>query len=121
VFPACLKFKGGKGVATTLGMLLALSPPVGASCCLIWLAMAIIFRYSSLAALVAIFCAPPAAWFFTHDEMLAGTCSLIAVLVWMKHRANIKRLVSGEEPKIGKKTFSSPTPTSGEGQGETML
>ncbi len=103
MFPACLKFKGGKGVATTLGMLLALSPMVGAASCLIWLAMAVIFRYSSLAALVAILCAPPVAWLATHDDMLAGTVSLVALLVWIKHRANIRRLVSGEEPKIGKK------------------
>jgi glycerol-3-phosphate acyltransferase PlsY len=110
VFPACLKFKGGKGVATTLGVLLALSFPVGAACCLIWLAMAFAFRYSSLAALVAILCAPPAAWFFTHDETLAGVCSLIALLVWIKHRANIRRLVAGEEPRIGKK---KPVPETG--------
>lgn len=102
MFPILLRFKGGKGVATTLGVLLALAPWVGAACCLIWLIMALAFRYSSLAALAAILASPTLAWLFTLDSNLAFTCSIIVLLVWVKHRANIKRLIAGEEPKIGK-------------------
>jgi glycerol-3-phosphate acyltransferase PlsY len=103
VFPVWLKFKGGKGVATSLGMLLALAPWVGVTACLTWLAMALIFKFSSLAALTAFLIAPLAANFIYHDATLAGVCSFIALLVWAKHRANIRRLVAGEEPRIGKK------------------
>ena len=103
LFPVWLKFKGGKGVATSLGMLLALAPWVGATACLTWLAMALIFKFSSLAALAAFLIAPLAANFIYHDATLAGVCSFIALLVWVKHRANIKRLAAGEEPRIGKK------------------
>jgi len=104
MFPVWLKFKGGKGVATTLGMLLALAPTVGAAACLIWLVMAAIFRYSSLAALVAILATPALSHIIYGDPNLSGVCAIITVLVWFKHRANLKRLVAGEEPKIGKKT-----------------
>ncbi len=102
MFPLWLKFAGGKGVATTLGVLLALSLPVGIVSCMIWLAVAYGFRYSSLAALVATLCAPLAAWVFTGDSALAGICSMAALLVWIKHRPNLRRLAAGEEPKIGK-------------------
>ena len=103
MFPIWLKFKGGKGVATTLGMLLALAPFVGLSACGTWLAMAFIFRYSSLSALVAIAITPAAAHFIYKDPTLSGVCALIALAVWIKHRENLKRLAKGEEPKIGKK------------------
>ncbi|MCB9991959.1 MAG: glycerol-3-phosphate 1-O-acyltransferase PlsY [Rhodospirillales bacterium] len=103
LFPVWLKFKGGKGVATTLGMLLAAAPLVGIGACVIWLLTAVIFRYSSLSALVAIFAAPPLAHFIYADPSLTGVCGVITVLVWFKHRSNIQRLVKGEEPKIGKK------------------
>ncbi len=103
MFPVWLKFKGGKGVATTLGMLLALAPPVGAGCCIVWAIMAAIFRYSSLSALVAVFAAPALANFIYTDANLTGVCAIITLLVWIKHRSNIQRLVKGEEPKIGKK------------------
>lgn len=100
MFPVWLKFKGGKGVATTLGMLLALSPIVGAAACALWLGMAIAFRYSSLAALTAIIMTPFIAEFGLGDSNLAGVCGLTALLVWIKHRPNIHRLIKGEEPKI---------------------
>ena len=102
-FPVWLKFKGGKGVATTLGMLIALAPYVGLGACAVWLFMALTFRYSSLSALVAALSAPFFAHFIYGNDNLAGTCGLIAMLVWIKHRSNIKRLVNGEEPKIGMK------------------
>ena len=106
VFPACLKFKGGKGVATALGTLLALAPWVGIAACAIWLSMAVAFRYSSLAALAALLVAPLLAHVVYHDANLAGVCGIIALLVWFRHRANIKRLLAGEEPKIGRKNVA---------------
>ena len=109
VFPVWLKFKGGKGVATALGTLLALAPWVGVGACAIWLATAFAFRYSSLAALTALLLSPVLAHFIYHDADLAAVCSFIALLVWFRHRANIKRLLAGEEPKIGGKK-STPLP-----------
>ena len=102
-YPIWLKFKGGKGVATTLGTLIALSWPVGLSACGIWLVSAALFRISSLAALIAVGLTPVIAHFMTGNANLSGLCALIAALVYIKHRENIKRLFAGEEPKIGKK------------------
>jgi glycerol-3-phosphate acyltransferase PlsY len=104
LFPIWLKFKGGKGVATTLGMLLALAPTIGVLCCALWLLTALIFRFSSLSALVAILCAPALSHFIYQDTTLTGACAVITLLVWFKHRSNIQRLIEGKEPKIGKKT-----------------
>lgn len=103
IFPVWLKFKGGKGVATTLGTLLILQPAVGAASCAIWLATAFITRYSSLSALIAIAAAPAISYFFVKDANFTGLCGIIATLVFFKHRANIARLLKGEEPRIGKK------------------
>lgn len=103
IFPLWLKFKGGKGVATTLGMLLALAPLTGGIACLTWLAVAATFRISSLSALVALALSPVSAWFIYNDMRLALVCAMIAALVFFTHRTNIKRLLKGEEPKIGKK------------------
>ncbi len=122
LFPVWLKFKGGKGVATTLGTLLALTFWVGALCCLTWLLVAFVFRYSSLAALMSVAMAPVYAWIlpwgfslgevfapgfgdllFRGDLQLIQITAALAVLVWIRHSANIKRLLSGEEPKIGQK------------------
>jgi glycerol-3-phosphate acyltransferase PlsY len=101
-FPIYLKFKGGKGVATFLGTLLALAFPVGLSACLTWLATAMIFRISSLAALVAALLSPLLAWVLGYGDLiiLAGA---LALLVWIRHYANIARLIDGSEPRIGKK------------------
>lgn len=110
LFPVWLKFKGGKGVATTLGILLALAWPVGVLACLTWLVVAVLFRYSSLSALVATAAAVGyAAWLGTRQE--AEFALFLAVLVWFSHRANIRRLLRGEEPKIGsgRKGEASPT------------
>ena len=101
-FPVWLNFKGGKGVATTLGVLLAVSWPVGIGACLTWVAVAAIFRYSSLAALVALALSPFYALIFS-DVWVTVTALILAVLAILRHRANIQRLVSGTEPKIGKK------------------
>lgn len=102
LFPVWLKFKGGKGVATTLGVLLAAIPVVGLAACILWLLMAVTFRYSSLAALTAILATPPLAHILYAEPTLTGLCAAISLLVWFKHRANIQRLVAGTEPKIGK-------------------
>ncbi|MDV7341671.1 glycerol-3-phosphate 1-O-acyltransferase PlsY [Terasakiella sp. A23] len=101
-FPMWLRFKGGKGVATTLGVLLALSWPAGVATCLTWLVVAVAFRYSSLSALVA-FAASPIYMYFLGDENKAVLAVLLAVLGIARHHENIKRLMAGEESKIGQK------------------
>ena len=101
-FPIWLKFKGGKGVATTLGVLLAAVPFAGLAACGIWLASAFAFKISSLAALIAIGITPIIA-FFIYGAAPAGICALIALLVFWRHKENIQRLLKGEEPKIGAK------------------
>ncbi len=102
-FPVWLKFQGGKGVATTLGMFLALAPYTGLVACGTWLLMALIFRLSSLAALVAMISTPVSAYVIYHDPALASVSLFVAALVWYRHKANIRRLLKGEESKIGKK------------------
>ncbi|TCS62502.1 glycerol-3-phosphate 1-O-acyltransferase PlsY [Varunaivibrio sulfuroxidans] len=101
-FPLWLRFKGGKGVATTLGTLLALSWPVGLAACGTWLLTAALFRYSSLAALFALGLAPAYAWMFSTPQNSLGA-ALLAVLAFARHHQNIRRLIRGKEPKIGAK------------------
>jgi glycerol-3-phosphate acyltransferase PlsY len=101
-FPIWLRFKGGKGVATTLGTMLAAVPIAGALSCLTWLATFAIFRYSSLAALVALALGPVFAWAL-GDVQAAIAFVFLAALGWVRHHANIRRLMHGEEPKIGVK------------------
>jgi acyl phosphate:glycerol-3-phosphate acyltransferase len=114
VFPIWLGFKGGKGVATALGLLLAAAWPIGALACLTWLVVAAAFRFSSLAALAALALAPVYA--FTADRLLwplwgsaivyaqvAKLALVVAILVWIRHAGNIRRLLSGTEPRIGQK------------------
>lgn len=101
-FPVWLKFKGGKGVATALGVLLAAVPYAGMISCATWLLIAFIFKYSSLAALVAIAVAPVAAGLI-YGTASGAVCFMITLIVWWRHKANIKRLLKGEEPKIGSK------------------
>lgn len=103
LFPVWLRFRGGKGVATALGALLAWAWPVGIACCATWLLVAFIFRFSSLSALIALATAPLYAWFLMGDLQLVEMSALVAVLVWWSHRANIRRLLAGQEPKIGAK------------------
>jgi glycerol-3-phosphate acyltransferase PlsY len=101
-FPIWLKFEGGKGVATFLGTLLALWFPAGAFACAIWLACALFFRFSSLAALIAA-AASPLALFAMGRLSFALAALFMTVLIFIRHRANIERLMKGEEPKIGAK------------------
>ncbi len=101
-FPVWLGFKGGKGVATFLGLWLALAWPVGVACCLTWLAAAAVTRISSMGALTAAVASPLWALLLGHG---AGTvlAVLLAALVLIRHHANISRILKGEEPKIGQK------------------
>lgn len=101
-FPVWLRFQGGKGVATTLGVLTALSWQVGLACGATWLVVAFTLRYSSLSALVA-FAASPFYMYFLADENKAVLAVLLAVLGFVRHQDNIKRLLAGEETKIGQK------------------
>jgi len=98
-FPVWLNMKGGKGVATTLGVLLATAPPVGALACLTWLAVAWFLHYSSLSALVALTLAPFFALAFS-DVGHALVYAILAILALVRHRANIERLLAGTEPRI---------------------
>ena len=102
MFPVWLRFRGGKGVATTLGVLVGLAWPVGLFAALIWLAVALVSRYSSLSALVAAALAPPAMWYVANG-FDAAVVLAISVLVWVRHHENIRRLLRGEEPKIGRR------------------
>ena len=103
LFPVWLRFKGGKGVATALGVLLAIAWQVGLAACATWLVVAGALRFSSLAALVALAAAPLYAWWFHGDLQLAELAAIIAALVWLRHHANIARLIKGQEPRIGRK------------------
>ena len=105
LFPVWLKFKGGKGVATFLGVALALAWPLGLAACTTWLIMAVIFRISSLAALTAAALSPIAAFFLADMGPPAPMlCLFMAVLIFIRHLENISRLTKGTEPRIGKKT-----------------
>jgi glycerol-3-phosphate acyltransferase PlsY len=99
VAPVWLGFKGGKGVATTLGVLFAIFWPLGLIACAVWLIVAFAFRYSSLAALIALASAPGFA-LLLDNERIAWLAGFLALIVIAKHRANIGRLIKGTETKI---------------------
>jgi len=101
LFPVWLGFRGGKGVATGLGVLLAASWPVGLACCAVWLLAAKFLKMSSAAALTAFAAAPLFALVLSSADH-ALMALLIAVLVFWRHEANIRRLLAGTEPRIGK-------------------
>ena len=101
-FPVWLGFRGGKGVATYLGILLALAWPMGLAACLIWLLIAILTRYSSLAALVAAGWVPVVMSFTGYGDFFALGI-IMALLLYARHWGNIRRLRAGTEPKIGAK------------------
>jgi acyl phosphate:glycerol-3-phosphate acyltransferase len=102
LFPVWLKFKGGKGVATYIGVLLGLFWPGAVAFCVVWLATAFASRYSSLSALVASAVTPISLWWFGYLP-LAVLFLLLTALLWYKHRPNIERLMNGTEGKIGAK------------------
>jgi acyl phosphate:glycerol-3-phosphate acyltransferase len=103
LFPVWLKFKGGKGVATFIGVLLGLYWPCALIFCAIWLVVALAFRFSSLAALVASALTPPALWLLGRPGD-AALFLLLSAALWIMHRANIQRLLAGTEGKIGATT-----------------
>jgi acyl phosphate:glycerol-3-phosphate acyltransferase len=100
LFPVWLGFKGGKGVATACGVLLAYLWPVGLAALATWLVVAIVTRYSSLAAVVASLAAPIYAWFASHEVRPVIVVVILAVLVLVRHSDNIGRLIRGEEGRI---------------------
>lgn len=100
-YPVWLRFRGGKGVATFLGIALALSWPVGLVYAAVWLTVLALFRYSSVGGMAAAVSAPVAAAVWGAFELAILFLALALVVLW-KHRANIDRLLSGEEPKVGK-------------------
>ena len=101
LFPVWLAFKGGKGVATFFGTLLAAAWPVGLAAGATWLVMAAVFRISSLAALTAVAVAPLIALALGRPRPIALLAAVMAVLVYLRHLPNIRRLLKGEEPRIG--------------------
>jgi glycerol-3-phosphate acyltransferase PlsY len=99
-FPVWLSFKGGKGMATTIGLYLAALPVAGVMACATWLVIAGLFRYSSLAALVALALTPLYAFILGYPNAALAFLAL-GILGWVRHHANIARLLKGAEPKIG--------------------
>jgi acyl phosphate:glycerol-3-phosphate acyltransferase len=107
LFPVWLGFKGGKGVATFIGVLIAFAWPVALGFGAIWLAVAAVSRYSSLAALIASAATPVLMWYFASPRS-AVLFAVLAVALWITHRANIARLMAGSESKIGKAAERMP-------------
>jgi acyl phosphate:glycerol-3-phosphate acyltransferase len=105
VFPIYLKFKGGKGVATSYGVVLAVAPWTGLVCLVVWGLVAFIWRYSSLSALISFACYPALTFFSdSSPSKPLGLLSLfIFSMIYYRHRENIRRLLSGTEPRIGGK------------------
>lgn len=103
LYPVFHGFKGGKGVATAAGILLAFNPWLGLATLVTWILIAVFFRYSSLAALVAAIFAPVYAFFlFGASPVLPAVIAMSVLLVW-RHRTNIRKLLAGEESRIGSK------------------
>ncbi len=103
IFPLFLKFKGGKGVATALGVLAGFSGPLALAAAAVWLVVALLTRYSSLAALAAALATPVAGWMLLADQStLACVTVLAAILIW-RHQGNIRKLLAGTEGRIGEK------------------
>lgn len=112
LFPVFLGFRGGKGVATTLGVVLAAMPAVGGVLLLLWLLVAAVWRYSSLAALAAAGALPALVWLFDGRPVMVLLGALLAALIFWRHRENIERLRHGTEGKIGQK--ARPVDTDGQ-------
>ena len=108
LFPIWLKFKGGKGVATYIGVLFGLAWPIGLLFCLVWLATAALTRYSSLAALVASAATPIALWVSGWPQA-ALLFAVLTLLLFTRHRENMVRLLKGTEGKIGGKAATPPS------------
>ena len=103
LFPVWLRFKGGKGVATYLGVLIGVKASIALVFAAIWLSLAYLFRYSSLSALVASALTPLLLWFWAGMPKAALVMAGLTALLWIMHRENIARLLAGREGKIGQK------------------
>ncbi len=106
LFPVFFRFQGGKGVATALGVLFGLSVYIGVVTGLLWLVMAFLFRYSSLAALTAMAFAPLFVWLFWPEPWLLVIQSVITLILFWRHKRNIQQLLRGEEKRIGRSNKS---------------
>jgi glycerol-3-phosphate acyltransferase PlsY len=109
LYPVFHRFKGGKGVATAAGVFFGFSVWLGLAALATWIAIAVFFRYSSLAALIAALFAPAYAWFLNLDEFLVVVAAIGLLLIW-RHRENIARLLAGTESRLGQKKTSPPGP-----------
>lgn len=112
MWPIFFGFKGGKGVATAVGVLLALSWPTALACLVVWLIVAFALKMSSLAALLAAALSPIFAFFFINNTVLVSTICVIAILIIIRHKSNIQNLLQGKEGKIGSKTPPEEPPSS---------
>ncbi len=101
IFPIYFKFEGGKGVATLIGILFATHWLLGVAYVISWILIAIIFRYSSLAALVAAFSTPLYAYFFVHNFHYVMSFAVLTLILFWRHKSNIYNLLNGKEDKIG--------------------
>ena len=110
VFPAWLKFRGGKGVATAAGVLIAFDWRIGLGTIVVWLAVAALGRYSSLASLTAALAAPLLTWWLHGTGPLLAAVALMSVILFVRHRANIVNLARGEESRIGEKKSQEAVP-----------
>jgi glycerol-3-phosphate acyltransferase PlsY len=102
LFPAWAGFRGGKGAATGLGVLIAASPIVGLACAVVWIAMLALLRISSVATLTATLAAPLLAWALHAGPTVLALALCGGALIWWRHRANLERLWAGTEPRIGR-------------------
>ena len=103
-YPIYLAFKGGKGVATSFGVILAVTPLIGLACLTVWLILALIWHYSSLSALIAFALFPVLTFIAYNGSRPIGLLSLFVFgMIYYRHRENIRRLIAGTEPKIGQK------------------
>lgn len=119
VFPFTLRFKGGKGVATALGVLMGFSGVLGAAVAAIWLAVAAVTRYSSLAALIAAASAPSIVMLRHEPEEVFIAVSIISVVLILRHKTNIQKLLAGTEDRIGAKKKAQPETPSDDGSRES--
>lgn len=110
LYPIYYGFKGGKGVATLLGVLIGSQWLVGLGTIAIWLLMAFTFKYSSLSALVAALCSPVLMWFTTESTIMSLATVIMTLLLFWRHRSNIANLLAGNESKIGSKKRSNIEP-----------
>lgn len=103
MYPIYYRLRGGKGVATLLGVLLGMEWILGMQWIILWITVALIFRYSSLAALAATFITLCSSWVWFKDKWIPGVLTIITVLIFWQHRSNISNLLSGNESKLGTK------------------